>query len=873
MNILLSKILVPDLPATFIHREWLAEKMTTLHSAPVVLLQAPAGYGKSTLARALLPETGLQSFWYALDESDNDPATFLSYFATGLSRLITLPDTLLDDCQHKRLSNTLHAGQMLVNYMVSASEQHCYHLVFDDVHLLQSESVSQLLHLILETLAGRCRLYLTSRRSLPPAYAKWQLSGKLFTLQQDLLRFSPEDVKRFLLAQPQYIQTDEFSLIEQLLEGWPAGLQLLKLSQQSALHFTQQLQQLPSLTSDYLYYEVMRHFSAEIQNFLRMTAIVDAFNPALASALTGYDANKTQHCIQTLLESNAFIVPLSADDPWFRYHHLVTHYLRHQAQQSGMQVPIHQCHRNASDWFLQHGYAELATKHALASEMGAHIIKVLQQVGWDLYNQGQTLPLQHCFELLGVDQICTDPSTTLQAAWFYKVMKRDYATVQRLLQQAEQTNPSQAEQIMYQLIRGHIAAETGAPQTAIEAAEQAYRLNPDPMESSLALAYSVHSLGLSRLGQLQQALNCSLKAEKIDLREQQIVGVLWHQSMQIQLLSSLGQLSQAEAVLQQAFSLLAQQKIPYLPKLDLLCHARAQVTYEQMQFEQALSAAKQALRHSAQWPHSQLPYWTIQLAAATILEQHEAANSALQQGLTLLLSTPLFDDVRTDFCIAVCHYYHRNQFTAPDWLAQQLNQITTPNCRWNAIRHHYAQALYALYFADQHTADRHLKALQQQVSNSEFGLFALRSALLETLYLLQYDSAHAKAALQTTLKQAQQLNCYSPFMEQAHLLMQHQDAFTLLPDTVRNVLSSHTHSQCKQHYDLFNKTHQLTEREWEILRSLQNQRSNEQLADDLYISINTLKKHLKNIYRKLDVTERKDAIEIRDKMLSHTIST
>ena len=353
----------------------------------LTLISAPAGFGKTTLVSEWIGSLSFDAAkenrianriaWLSLDEGDNDPARFLAYFVAALGHVEGIDITV-----GKGASSMLQSPQpppaedvltSLINDIAAVSDRII--LVLDDYHLITSPAVDEALVFLLEHLPRQLHLVIATRDDpqLPLARlrARWQLTET----RAAELRFSAAEAAHFLnQVMGLNLSESHISALEARTEGWIAGLQLAAL----ALHGHISVQGHEDVTGfiksfsgshhfvlDYLIEEVLDQQSTSVQRFLLQTAVLERMTGSLCDALTGQDSG--QATLELLDHANLFIVPLDNERLWYRYHHLFADLLRQRLRQIHLeQIPT--LHSRASDWYEQNDLPSAAIHHALAAE-------------------------------------------------------------------------------------------------------------------------------------------------------------------------------------------------------------------------------------------------------------------------------------------------------------------------------------------------------------------------------------------------------------------------------------------------------------------------------------------------------------------------
>ena len=334
----------------------------------VTLLSAPAGCGKTTLAAQWLDQSPLRSGWVTLARDDDDPERFLRYVVAGIRTAV--PEfgpkvwALLSAMQ-------LPPPEYLADAMVSELEtlDAPVLLVLDDYHLIASRAVHAMVLRILTHLPrGLHPVFLTR---LDPSWplAKWRFAEELNELRGADLAFSEEETALFFERHD--FGTDTLDILRKRTEGWIAGLQLVKLSlrgREDPERIARTFSEKDRLLVDYLMDEVISRQPAEVRDFLSVTAMLDRFCAPLCDLLLagGGEGEDSRTMISRLERENLFIVPLDRERYWFRYHHLFRNFLEHHLTSRMPRDRAIHLRRCAGKWFAEQGMLEEALKQYLS---------------------------------------------------------------------------------------------------------------------------------------------------------------------------------------------------------------------------------------------------------------------------------------------------------------------------------------------------------------------------------------------------------------------------------------------------------------------------------------------------------------------------
>ena len=342
--------------------------MDRASQAPVTLLSAPAGFGKTTLLTEWLvtvPSDDARVAWLSLDRGDNDPTRFWTY---AISAITAAQDGVGADALAlltASSSSTDAALSALLNDLDGLSTDLV--LVLDDYHLVEATEVHDGLRFLLDHQPPTLHVVLATRADPPLPLAKLRADGRLAEVRAADLRFTTQETEAYLNG-PMGLQLTgtDIATLDGRTEGWIAALQLAALSMQGrddATRFIEGFAGDDRHIVDYLAEEVLARQTPDVRDFLLRTSVLERLTGPLCDMLTGRDDGRST--LVALERANLFLVPLDDRRRWYRYHHLFADVLQgHLHDELPDEVPT--LHRRASAWFASHGEISHAVAHAVA---------------------------------------------------------------------------------------------------------------------------------------------------------------------------------------------------------------------------------------------------------------------------------------------------------------------------------------------------------------------------------------------------------------------------------------------------------------------------------------------------------------------------
>ena len=342
----------------------------------LVLVCAPAGYGKTVLLADWARRGTHPVAWLSLDAGDNDPARFWRHAVTALDR--ARPGT--GDRVAPLLGPPAPSSfQGLVTALINDLAGEEALLVLDDYHVIGSPQVHESLAFLVEHRpAGMC-VVLASRSDPPLPLARLRARGQLAEIRVAELRFTPAEAGELLQHAAAALPDASVAALAARTEGWAAGLQLAALSlrgQEDAAAFVAAFTGSHRYVLDYLAEEVLEQQDEQLRAFLLETSVLERLSGPLCDAVTGREGS--QALLEEAERAGLFLIPLDQLRGWWRYHHLFADLLRArlQEQQPGR---IAQLHRNAAAWYAGCGLADDAIGHAAAAGEMLRAARIIEQ--------------------------------------------------------------------------------------------------------------------------------------------------------------------------------------------------------------------------------------------------------------------------------------------------------------------------------------------------------------------------------------------------------------------------------------------------------------------------------------------------------------
>jgi LuxR family maltose regulon positive regulatory protein len=385
---LLTKLHIPPAGNNIVHRSELFEKLNTGLSRKLILVSAPAGFGKTTVVSDWINQNKIPTAWFSLDNGDNDPVEFLSYIISGIQSIHKeFGQSSLKLLISPNRPSSESIVSLLINEILKINQN--FLLVLDDFHLIKSNEVLKLVSYFLEHIPGNIHIVILTRSDPALSVSKLRSQHQLLELRSSDLSFSANDIsvlfnKKLKLG----LSIDDVYSLETKTEGWIAGLQLTAISMQGREDISEFIQDLKGdnrYIMDYLMEEVLKIQTDEIKEFLLQTSILEQMSAPLCNAVL--NRTDSQLILETLEKNNMFVIPLDEERTWYRYHHLFADLLKQKLLQKETFI-IEAIHNKACEWFEQNKMFELAIEHTLVINNYGKSLHLLSDIVESMWEDG-----------------------------------------------------------------------------------------------------------------------------------------------------------------------------------------------------------------------------------------------------------------------------------------------------------------------------------------------------------------------------------------------------------------------------------------------------------------------------------------------------
>lgn len=881
-TLLATKLYIPPPGQTLVLRPRLTPVLAKVLTHCLTLVSAPAGYGKTTLISNWLRETAVASAWLSLDEADNDPIRFLQYFIAALQKIIpAIPGDLPGMVQGMQPAPLETLMNLLINQMAERTDP--FVLVLDDFHVIHAQPILEMLTFLLEHGPRQMHLVFISRTDPPLPLARLRARNQLLEIRADQLRFTPAEIAVFLNeVMGLNLSANDIAAMEARTEGWIAGLQLAALSMQGRqdIHgFVSEFTGSHSYIMDYLAEEVLKRQPESIRLFLLQTSILDRMGGPLCQAVVDPDSPEPvdgQAMLETLAQMNLFVIPLDDERRWYRYHHLFSDVLnRRLAYLYPHQLPT--LHRRASQWYEQHRFIPEATHHALLAADQNRAARLVEENGCPLIMRGESITLLKWIAAVE-SQWRSYPWLALQKAWALILTGRldevepVLQAVEALVSGREQTGEVRTMLGCIAAARAHQANVQGEANLAAAYARQALQLLPDddPFPCTLrSVATSILGDTSWLKGDLAEARQAYTTAVRIGQAAGDAPMVIISSTNLSDILVEQGLLHQAARLYSESLQGVTRPDGQRLPLASSIYAGLSRVAYEWNQLEVAAQYAQECIDLCQQWGNISLQVvGYVMLAWVERGQGHpERTRAAIQTAEQLAgeYHFPPRQSIWVESALAHLWLVQGNLDRAT-YLVQQ-NDLTVNDEIPYLQEPYYVVMLRLLLALGNYDLALVMagRLLQRAEPANRLGRL-IESLVLQALaYQGKQDIAQALAILERAISLARPEGYMRVFLDEgesmAKLLYQAK-SHRLGTEYAAEMLSLMGQAFGTTQPPAQLLIEPLSTRELEVLKLIEAGYSNQEIAAKLVISIPTVKRHISNIYAKLGVKSRTQAVSL-----------
>jgi len=882
-QLLTTKLYIPQLNVDLVPRPRLYERLNEGLNRKLTLVSAPTGFGKSTLVTGWISEKEHSTAWLSLDEGDNDPVRFWTYLIAALQTIYQ--DIGLEARQIVSVPQLRSNEPVVISLINDISRlDHDLIVILDDYHVIEFEQVHAGLSYLLEYQPPNLHIVMITRVDPPISLARLRVHNQLIEVRAEDLQFSTEEAttlfneKMGLNLEPKHIEA-----LNKHTENWVVGLQLAGLSLKGRPSYDTFIEEFTGghqFILDYLTEEVLITLPDAQREFLLRTSILERFCSKLCQVVTGDFAS--QQMLDDIRKSNLFLIPLDTQGRWFRYQHLFAEVL-YALLERDYPNEIEKLHLKAAEWLESEGYADEAVSHALRSGDSVQAREMFLKHWISVLHRGEVATVLRWLDALPQEIEKADPSISLARCWALFLSWQNLA-IRPYLEQANHAfnrlmaegslSGTQQGQIAAQLamMRSVLARDRGDHASSVDYVEEATRLMPQETLEGIGTTWNMLAAARAGSGDFNGAIQAYARGIALSHAEGNLIGAYGCTYGQTMYLLVQGRLNEADELCRSSIDRAIREGHGDFPATGWLYIAMARVSLERGRLDEAEIYLGDGLRIARPGGFSEAVrsgrYLRAYLGAAR--DDLEAATAIFEDTARIVnaMGEPyLIGELNWHWAV---HCLKSGDLLAGREKLRILEEESAATQHAN-LQLWWRSLLPRFCYAEKHfedaltTLDESLRHARAVNSNGELiRLLSLQAVVFDALG----DSVSAHVALHEALVLGapegyiwRWLDAGPRLEPLLHDLRDDQgtpQAFhPYLDSLLEACLAAFGKSAQTQQGEL---PEPLTPRELEIMRLICEGYSNPEIASELVVTINTIKKHTSNIYGKLGVRSRTQAI-------------
>ncbi len=896
-----SKCYIPQLHYDAVLRNRLFEKLNQGLNSSLTLVSASAGFGKTTLIASWVKSIDAKVAWLSLDLKDDDPSRFFSFLICALQRLdISIGENVRELLQINQPEEILRLISTLIQNIEIREEKHI--LVLDDLHFIKDKKMHEYIHQFLQQIiqidSSRNNFFhvvLISRVDPPYPIAKWRVNQIINEIRLEDLRFSEEEILLFFSnIFGEFLSDIQIKALGARTEGWAAGMQLAAVSlkglsdwkiQEFIKNFTGDNRYI----ADYLIEEVLEQQEIEIKDFLLKTSILERLNPDVCNHLLSI---KDSHIILEKLEKrNLFLVPLDSQRGWYRYHQLFSDLLQYRLSFLGSEV-VQNLNISAAKWFQENQYLEEALHHLLLAKEFEQAANIINDIAPNLLVRSQFNYLKWLIDQFPDSFLSKSAWLNIYLAWTLFILQPEL--VESHLKQAEKILDQEKRQgidLPYDEMKGNIlanraicAARRGELSLALSTAPRSLALLPKKDEKVRGLVLYAEATAHANSGRnLDKALSTCFKAGDSLVKGGNLAGYVDALSLAGEIQVMQGKYIASSNTYNEAIEYAKQKEGTIFFSAAMSYSGLGNIYYEWNRLESAFELLRSGCSLGENWGNKQYAYSYVSLALAYLgIGNEQDAQEVMSVFINRLKEISDFSTGKNYERLFKLH--QAIFFKEFDVFGQISNRVglTDINNYVFLREEEWITYLFGLYEMGKYNMILTPGALIQEEMNNNGRLgrwMRMQILLAMSNYKLGNESIALKM-ISSLIENASKQKLFRSFTKYGSDML---ELLSVYRQKNNQQINSREHDyinelllflldQEKEKAGKVSVQPQtklidvLSGHEYKVLRLMAGGMTNPEIASELSISVNTVKTHCANIYGKLGVNNRTQAVN-RGKLL------
>ncbi|MCG8687363.1 MAG: LuxR C-terminal-related transcriptional regulator [Desulfobacterales bacterium] len=884
--ILTTKLYIPEFKPDLVKRKRLISRMNKGIDKNLMLISAPAGFGKTTLLSEWISHCDLPVAWISVHSSDSDPLCFIQYFIAALKGIE--PDFGDDILEILSSPNTLEIDTIIL-YLIKEIETFPdkFILVLDDYHLINTLAINRLMKLILNHMPHQMCLALATRADPGFPLSRMRVKNQLTEIRISDLYFTKNETALFFSKVIQLDLPEKYiKILSSRTEGWIAGLQLVALSlkgREDVDEFIVNFAGSDRLVADYLAEEVLRRQPENIQHFLIKTSILNRLSEPLCGYVTGQD--DSQKVLENIEQENLFLVPLDNKRHWYRYHHLFADLLRQKLQQNDYDTLA--LNIRARDWYQANGFIEEAIEHSLEAKEHTWAAEQIENIFAESWQPGEHAAVLKWLEVLPETDIFLQPNLCIfHASILFERGEHDAAETildrleisidNSLKDSDDKTQLDKHHAVGFDLdavlgrisaLRAYWATLKGDFDNIAHYSQKALEQLP---QNDTAWRMSV-VFGAAITHEAKGDINAALDIYYEAAHTAKKAGITYFHMMirvwLVILLNIKGQLPQAVEIGQKLLKDIQDVKLPLNSVKGYVFGIWAELIYEQNKLDESQRYAEEGIALLEKWHDIHHIGWNYACLGKILCSKNDIDGlKKLIPKIEALLETKATPPwVKSSIeAVRARIWLMTNDTKAIERWADKI--MIEPDITLNRFYEakYIELARILLHFNRYDEAEKIITPLLENQEKDKRGLHQMETLMLQArLFQITNRTDDAVNSLYKAISIAGPGGYYRVFTDEDQLVSTLLEQFSDKQKENQRHFIMNLQAQLaksKPTRTAPGMIEPLSDRELDVLSLISAGLSNKKSAESLFISVNTLKTHLQNIYGKLGVHNRTEAV-------------